>query len=184
MLFSRIKNADLSKTTKNGFDRYFKNIPESEVAFLCFYNKTFPKFLCKEKWKYSPRQNSAMVFSKIEYIQYCLFLLMNGYSILPIPLTYLYGLISFIGVTSFSLKPSKSKTKRKTESYKPKTKTDEIIVEKINEKYNIRINKKTNMVHKNDVNLLTHVIYKLERTDENYGKTISQSSFFEKHKTI
>jgi CRISPR/Cas system CSM-associated protein Csm4 (group 5 of RAMP superfamily) len=108
---------------------------------------------------------------------------MNGYSILPLPISYLYGLISMISINNFPLRKSKTKTKSKTKS-KTKTKTDDIVIEKVYDKYNIRVNQKTNKVNKNDINLLTHIMYKLERQDENFEKTLAKSNMFIKHKTI
>lgn len=92
IIFSKIKNSDLSTLNENSFKINFKDIPESEIAFLCYINKTFPKKFCPSKWKYNYKKSDVMYFNSFEKIQYKLFLMLHGYYILPIG--FVIGLIN------------------------------------------------------------------------------------------
>lgn len=75
---NEIKTKDLSNLTQSDFVLYFNNIPASEIAFLSFINKTFPKKYVDTKWVYNKNIQSGMQYSKLEKLQYYLFLYTNN----------------------------------------------------------------------------------------------------------
>ena len=152
LLFSKFKNKDFTKT--KGYN--LKQINESELAFLCFYNKTIPKEFCPNKnWKYKRNSKESFIYTFIERLQYNIFLTLNGYSILP--LSYFYGLLMSIGLFINKNKYIQNK--------KQSTKSDSQIKEsKITSHLNYRTHIKSKTIHKQDVNAL------LQLFDELNGK--------------
>jgi hypothetical protein len=110
--FSKLTKFDFSKFNKEELKEFFKDTPESELAFLCRYNATIPLFFCPIKWKYHPTQKSDIYYTSIEKIKYNIFLASNGYYV--ISFDYIYGILSFLGL-AINMKGKKSKsTKLKT----------------------------------------------------------------------
>lgn len=109
IIFSKIKNANLSSLTENSFKINFKDVPDSEIAFLCYINKTLPSKFCPSKWKYNYKKSDVIYFNSFEKIQYKLFLMLHGYYILPIG--FVVGLIN--GLYYYN-QPNKIKETKKT----------------------------------------------------------------------
>ncbi len=155
--FSKFKNKDFSKT--NGY--ILKQINESELAFLCFYNKTIPKIFCPNKnWKYTRNTTESFAYTFTERIQYNIFLMLNGYSILP--MSYFYGLLMSIGIFSAKQLKGKSASKRRSS-----TKSDSQIKEtKITSHFNYRTHIKSKMIHKEDTAALLTLFDELNEKEK------------------
>lgn len=105
--FSKLVKFDFSKFNKEELKEFFKNTPESELVFLCRYNKTIPVFFRPIKWKYYPTQKSNIYYTSIEKIKYNIFLASNGYYV--ISFDYIYGILSFLGL-AINMKNKKARS--------------------------------------------------------------------------
>lgn len=164
MQFTKLIDFDFGKFNKEELGVFFKDTPESEIAYLCRYNKTIPLFFCPIKWKYFPSQKSNIYYTNIQKLKYNIFLMTNGYYI--ISMDYIYAILSFIGL--IGIKKQKSEKK---EELKKISKNSEKILElqtKIkNQSVKLRYkgsgeNKK---VHVDDAIKLLYLFEDLEKQD-------------------
>jgi hypothetical protein len=159
--FSKLQNFNFTKFNKEELKEFFKNIPESEIAFLCRYNKTIPLFFCPLKWKYHPMVKSEVYYTSIEKIKYNIFLLTHGYYV--ISMDYVYGILSFIGL-GLNMKGKKQSEKVKTIS---KNSEKILNLQSKTKGENIKIRYKgsgdNRKVHKEDAIKLLYLFEELEK---------------------
>lgn len=160
MQFTKVINFDFSKFNKEELKVFFKDTPESEIAFLCRYNKTIPLFFCPLKWKYFPSQKSNIYYTSVQKIKYNIFLMSNGYYILS--LDYIYGILSFIALL-FAKKQTKntklktiSKNSEKILDLQAKIKNDSV-------KLRYKGSGKNKKVHRDDAIKLLYLFEDLEK---------------------
>lgn len=103
IVFSKIKNSNLKHLSVSQFNLFFKDIPKSEIAFLCYCNKTFPREFCPKNWTYNNKQDQAMYFDTAEKFKYNLFLISHGY-IINYPSAFINGLISILALSKIKIK--------------------------------------------------------------------------------
>ncbi len=111
--FTNIKNRDFSDLTNENFNMYFLNVPESEIAFLSFLNKSFPSKFVKDNWSYKKNTYSDIHYTPLEQLQYYLFLFSNNITILSAKIVS-----SILLWVSFLLKGGKIPSKKQSSSYK------------------------------------------------------------------
>lgn len=168
--FSKFKNKDFSKANGN----YLQQINESELAFLCFYNKTIPRQFCpKNNWKYKRTAKETFVYTTVERIQYNIFLMLNGYSILP--MSYFYGLL--MSLTLFATKGIKDKSKSKSKA------DSQIKESKITSHFNYRTHINTKKVHKEDAKMLLTLFDDLHEKENFSWVELDNLPIFIEHET-
>lgn len=73
------------------------NIQDSELAFIChqnikYHNNKNYKNVCPNEWIYSKTKKSSLKYTTTESLLYKLFLIKNGYLVLPF--SFVLGLVS------------------------------------------------------------------------------------------
>lgn len=93
----------------NEFNSLIKkyNIQQSEIAFICYHNKNYNK-ICPKQWIYSKTKKSSLKYNAIQSLLYKLFLMKNGYLVLPF--AFVLGLISIYHL--FGTKKEKEQIKK------------------------------------------------------------------------
>jgi hypothetical protein len=112
------------------------HIPSSEIAFFCSINKK----LCNNKssqisWVYNPKLKSTLKYTFYQGLQYKIFLMRHGYTVLSLP--YFLGLLSSIYVISRNVNVRQSVKKGivKLTANKKVSEKDDVIPKKSSEKY-------------------------------------------------
>lgn len=152
IIFSKVKNADLSKLSDKHFNLFFKEVNPSEIAFLCFMNKTFPKKFCPVKWTYSDKNTNKIYYNSIESIQYKLFLILHDYK--TIPTFFLFGLTNGLKMLL------KNKNKKESSKYIKTLKLG---------KENIKLNIKDSTISKNDVKKIIKMFNDIQETENKFS---------------
>lgn len=106
-----LKASDLTNAKFNYLKQKY-NIQDSELAFMCYYNKKI-NIKCPQFWKYNKKQQSTLNYPIKYNILYKLFLMRHGYYVLPT--SFIIGLFTILYLKS-NKKVKKSLIKQKTSS--------------------------------------------------------------------
>lgn len=162
IIFSKIKSADLSKLSDNQYQLFFKDINKSEIAFLCFMNKSFPRKFCPAKWTFSFKDTNKIYYNSIESLQYKLFLMLHDYK--TISTFFLLGLAN--GMKFLLQKQTKKETSKYIKSLK-------IGKEKV------RIDLNDSTISKNDVKKIIKMFNDIQENEKKFSwSKIENLEFF------
>jgi hypothetical protein len=108
-----LKSQNLTNLKINELKKQY-NIQDSELAFICYYNKK-NNFKCPKYWKYNKKTVSKLNYPLKYNILYKLFLMRHGYYVLPT--SFVIGLFTILYLKSNKKKELYSKVSYSKVSY-------------------------------------------------------------------